>query len=339
MVIKMTDRKEENLKTVCRYLPLKLCSALEKLPSDRVQKLCEIRIRADKPVVLIFTDERTFITESGRLTVFLTNSLMSLTAEETESVFNAMCRYSVHSLSDDIASGFITLDGGNRVGIYGRAVTDRGRVVSVRNIRGMNVRISGDFPSVARPLFKLIERDRRANVLICGPPSSGKTTMLKDYCRILSDEKELKVCVVDERCETDGCNVGINTDVLSGYPKAQGIQIAVRTLSPEIIVFDEIGTADEVGAVREGLNSGVSFVMTIHCADVSELLKKPQFRLLQAGGAVDYCVFLKRTGETVEIISAKELENESHSSDNSGRLLCADRSVHSLKAEYACADA
>lgn len=335
----MTDRKEENLKNVCKYLPPELGSALKKLSCERIRKLCEIRIRADKPIVLIFTDERTYITESGRTTAFLSNGLMKLTSEETESVFNAMCRYSVHSLSDDIASGFITIDGGNRVGIYGKAVTDRGRVSAVRSIRGMNIRISGDFLTVAEPLSRLIERDRRANILICGPPSSGKTTVLKDYCRILSDEKQLKVCVVDERFEADGCNVGINTDVLSGYPKPEGIQIALRTLSPEIIAFDEIGTADEITSVRDGLNSGVNFVMTVHCANKSELIRKPQFRLLQAGGAVDYCVFLKKPGEIGSIISAKELENENSGSDGFGHLLCADRSVHSIQTEYARANA
>lgn len=335
----MTDRKKENLKIVCRYLPSKLCSIIEKLPADRVKRLCEIRIRADKPITLIFTDGRTYLTNSGRFTTFASNELMKLTADETESVFNAMCQYSVHSLSDDIASGFITLDGGNRVGVYGRAVTDGGRVVSVRNIRGMNIRISGDFISAAEPLSGLIECDRRANILICGPPSSGKTTVLKDYCRILSDKKEFKVCLVDERSEADGCNIGMNTDVLSGYPKAQGIQIAVRTLSPDIIAFDEIGTADEISAVIEGLNSGVNFVMTVHCFGKSELVKKPQFRLLQADGAVDYCVFLKNIGEFGEIISAKELENEGFGSDSIRHLLCSDRSVHSLKAEYACANA
>lgn len=338
MVMKMNDRKRENLRTICRYLPCLLSSALENLPEERVHRLCEIRIRADRPAVLIFTDERSFITLSGRLTSFDSTDLIKLTAQETESVFNAMCRYSVHSLSDEIAEGFITLEGGSRVGIYGRAVTDGKRITSVRSIRGMNIRLSGNFIGAAEPIVKLVG-DKRANILICGPPSSGKTTLLKDFCRILSDEKGLKVCLIDERCEADGFCTGVNTDVLSGYPKAAGIQTAVRTLSPEVIAFDEIGTAEEAEAVISGLNSGVNFVMTVHCADRYELLRRPQFRLLISAGAVDLCVFLKNIGEISEIISAKELENENSGAYGSGNMLRYDRTVHSLPHEYACADA
>lgn len=335
----MTCRKEENLKSICRYLPVKLSTVLEKLGTERAEQLCEIRIRADRPVVLHFTSESSFVTVSGRLTSFLSNDLLKLTGEETEAVFNSMCRYSVHSFSDDIANGFITLEGGNRVGIYGRAVTDGKRIISVRNVHGMNIRISGDFIGIAQPLSFLADGEKRPNILICGPPSSGKTTVLKDFCRILSDEKGLKVCFVDERCEADGCNTGMKTDVLSGYPKAAGVQTAVRTLSPEYIAFDEIGTADEVSAVCEGLNSGVSFVMTVHCADRNELARKPQLRLIQSCGAADWIVFLKNTGEISEIIPAKELFDENCGADGFGRVLRADRSVHSVQNEYAGADA
>lgn len=338
MVIKMTDRKKENLKIICRYLPCILSAALENLSDEAVHSLCEIRIRAEKPAVLIFTDRRRFITASGRLTEFSSNSLIILSQKETESVFNAMCSYSVHSMSDDIAEGFITLEGGSRVGIYGKAVTRRNSIIAVRNIRGMNIRVSGNFIGAAEPISELIG-EKRANVLICGPPSSGKTTLLRDFCRILSDEKGLKVCLVDERCEADGCCTGINTDVLSGYPKAAGIQTAVRTLSPEVIAFDEIGTAEEAEAVINGLNSGVDFVMTIHCSDKAELLRRPQFRLLMSAGAVDWCVFLENVGEISEIISAKELENENCGAYGSGHMLRYDRAVHSLSDEYARADA
>ncbi len=335
----MTDRKRERLGIICRYLPCGLSSALENLSDEYVRRLCEIRIRTDKPAVLIFTDRRGFITSSGRLTEFISNDLVKLTAQETEAVFNSMCRYSVHSLSNDIAGGFVTLEGGSRVGIYGRAVTDGNRIISVRSIRGMNIRVSGEYPGIAEPLARLISGRKRADILICGPPSSGKTTLLRDFCRILSDEKGLKVCLVDERCEADGCRTGINTDVLSGYPKAAGIQIAVRTLSPEVIAFDEIGTAEEAEAVVTGLNSGVSFVMTAHCADRTELLRRPQFRLLMSAHAVDWCVFLKNVGEIHEILSARELENENCRAYGSGHMLCYDGSVHSISDEYACADA
>ena len=332
MVMKMISRKEENIKLVCGFLPPKLSEPLLMLQTERKRKLCEIRIRSGKPVVLVFTAERLFIKRSGRLTEFVSNDLITLNDKETEAVFNAMCRYSVHSFAHDISEGFITIDGGNRVGVYGTAVTDGDRIISLRNVRGLNIRISGDAVGCAEPVAAAVFNGRRANVLICGPPSSGKTTVMKDLCRILSDVKGLKICVVDERTETDGCDTGINTDVLSGYPKMRGIEIAVRTLSPEIIAFDEIGTNEEAQAVVSGMNSGVSFVMTMHCADKTELVKRPQFKELSNRNAVDYCVFLKNTGEISEIISAKELENEGGGIDCAGTCLRPVGTVHSLRA-------
>ena len=218
------------------------------------------------------------------------------------------------------------------MGIYGTAVTDGGKITSVRSIRGLNIRLSGDFRNIAAPIARLFESGRQ-NVLICGPPSSGKTTMLKDLCRILSDEKSLKICIVDERGETDGSDTGVNTDVLDGYPKAAGVLIAVRTLSPDIIAFDEIGSAEETEAVCSGLNSGVNFIMTIHCRNEAELAKRPQFRLLMENGAVDSCVFLGGAGKIQKVISAKEIENEADGSDSSGNCLCNDRTVYSLFTE------
>lgn len=328
----MTDRKEENLRYICSFLPPKLSAPLLGLDGEKIKKICEIRIRASKPAVLIFTDGRLFVSESGRLTSFPSAGLVFLSQEETESVFNSMCRYSVHSLTRDIAEGFITLDGGCRVGVYGTAAADGEKITSVRNIKGLNIRISGDFRGIASPVSERVYGDGRANVLICGPPLSGKTTLMKDLCRILSDEKGYKVCIVDERAETGGTDTGINTDVLTGYPKAKGIEIAVRTLSPEIVAFDEIGTCAETDAVCAGLNSGVSFIMTIHCSDRKSLLLRPQYRKLAECGAAGFCVFLRGAGEISEIISAEELENENCRTDSAGACLHPLGAVHSLRA-------
>lgn len=306
----MNDFKRERILGICSYLPEKLSVYIKNLNAERISKLCEIRIRACKPVTLCFTNERMYITESGRLTSFLSDGLMSFSQKETEEIFVSLCRCSVHSLSDCISQGYITAEGGCRVGIYGTAVTDGNKIRSVRNIGGLNIRISGEYAGIARPVAEKLFCERAHNVLICGPPSSGKTTLIKDLCRILSDEKGYKICIVDERGEMQDSNTGANTDVLDGYPKAAGIQIAVRTLSPEIIAFDEIGTAEEVEAVCGGLNSGVEFIMSVHCADESELKRKPQFRMLAESGAADSLVFLRGTGEIRKIISVKELENE-----------------------------
>lgn len=336
VVIKMTDLKTERLKKICGFLPENLSEILLALDESTASRLCEIRIRSEKPVVLNFTDESRFITESGRLTAFISDSLLIFSQAETEKIFVSLCRCSVHSFEDNIADGFITVGGGCRVGIYGTAVTDGSRIRSVRNVSGLNIRISGEFKGIAEPIVRKIFDVKCENVLICGPPASGKTTVMKDLCRILSDEKGMRVCIVDERGETDGSYTGVNTDVLNGYPKVKGIEIAVRTLSPELIAFDEIGSLEEAEAVCGGMNSGVYFITTVHCRSLNELLNKPQFSVLKERRAVDSVVFLSEKGKTEKIISAKELEFESSSIDGDRLCLCNGRSVHSFDNEQAC---
>lgn len=328
----MTDRKKDRLVKICGYLPQELSAVLMQIEAERVSKLCEIRFRADRPVVLHFTDGRYFATRTGRLTCFYSDSLICYSQKEIENVFISLCRCSVHSMTDNIAQGFITTPDGCRVGLYGTAVTDGDRITSVRSVSGLNIRLSGDFCGIAAPIAALYGK-KNPNILICGPPSSGKTTMLKDLCRILSDERNLKVCIADERGETRGSYTGLNTDVLDGYPKAAGIETAVRTLSPDVIAFDEIGTFAEAQAVCAGLNSGVSFIMTIHCADLAELVRRPQFSLLCGCGAVDYCVFLGGVGKIDKIVSVKELFDENGSSCGAWRGLRSDGTVHSFFSE------
>ena len=121
---------------------------------------------------------------------------------------------------------------------------------------------------------------------------SGKTTVLRDLCRLISDESMKKIAVIDERCELSGGDLGFNTDILKNYPKAIGIEIAVRTLSPDVIICDEIGTLDEARELCSLFNCGVKFVVTMHCSDLNELKRRPQFSLISETGAAEACVLL-----------------------------------------------
>ncbi len=329
MVIKMKTDKYENLKSILEYLPTDIVSVLRSLSADAIDNLCEIRVKASCPVVLIFTNGRFFITDSGRLTSFFASDLVKTDSESVKEIFNRMCRYSVYSLTDNISEGFITLHNGCRVGVYGTAVTSEGKINSVRNIKGMNIRLSGRFDGVSEKIANLYKR-KAVNTLICGPPSSGKTTLLKDLCRSLSDDFNYKISAVDERGELSGEYLGYNTDVLSEYPKAAGIQIAVRTLSPDIIICDEVGGADEVKSIIEGLNSGVCFIMSVHSGSKAELVKKEQFLLLQRSCYLDYVAFVRGKSEIAEICSVKEICNEDCGVDFSGNNACTYRTTHSL---------
>lgn len=304
----MFDRKTENIRIISKYFPENLRNVLLNLENDKAVRLCEIRIRSGLPVVLIFTDEYCFVTAYGKLTPFYSTDILIFNEKQISSIFEAMCNYSVYALTDNIRDGFITLENGCRVGVYGTAVSEKGKVKSVRNICGLNVRVSGDFHIISDNITSLF-RKKKINLLVCGPPSCGKTTLLRSICRFISDELQQKISVIDERFEFKDYYLGNNTDILSGYPKLAGLELSVRTLSPEYIVFDELGSAAEVSAVADSINCGVNVIMSIHCSNRDELVNKKHFRLLDEVSAVDYCVFLRNTRSRSEIFSVEEIKD------------------------------
>lgn len=317
--------KKENLIIISKYLTENLNTVLKNLSDEQTDSLCEIRIREEQPVMLRFVSTYRFVTCGGRLTQFYSENLLRMRKNEIEKIFSKMCRFSVYSLTESIVNGFITLEGGNRVGVYGTAVSEDGRINSVRNISGLNIRLSGDRKDISRPVVDRFFENSVSNLLVCGPPSSGKTTLLRDLCRILSDEKLKRIAVIDERGEMYGYNLGFNTDVLNRYPKARGIEIAVRTLSPEIIVCDEVGGVDETSAIKNSLNSGVKFVMSIHCNSIDELKHKEQFKIICCSGAVENLVFLDKDFN----IEMRRID-EDYIACTAGNGMRTDRAVHSL---------
>lgn len=323
----MMNTKAENLRELLKYFPEKLRRSLIETDCGKINDLFEIRLRAEQPVTLVFSENVFFISENGRFTPFYNSNVLKLSEREVKRVFESMCSYSVYSLTQNICKGFITVENGCRVGVYGTAVIENGCVCSVRNIKGLNIRLAGDYNGISSGILDLFENSR-PNILICGPPSCGKTTFLKDLSRNLSDKFNCKIAVVDERAEFESYYLGYNTDVLTGYPKPIGIMQSVRTLSPDIIIFDELGEADEVKAITEGMNSGVNFVMSIHCKTKQELTDKKQFNLLMSVRAVDYLVFLKNKAQITEIVSVSDLNYEDAFIDNGSDRLHSIRTIH-----------
>ena len=282
---------EKELEKILDFFPndlkLKLIFELKKFNNS----VLEIRLRKNKPVC-VFSNGKNYIL----------NAVVS--KENLDYIFNRLCKYSVYSYQQDINNGFITTDFGARVGVCGTAVYNDGNLVSVKNISSLNFRIAKDFKGNA----KRILTDNLENIIIAGPPTSGKTTLLRDIARFYS-EKHFKVCVVDERNEISGesFDLGVMSDCLKGYKKAYGALLSLRTLSAQVVVFDEIGTLEECEAITECVNAGISIITSVHCKNKEEFFKRNICKKLIQTQFIKKIVFLgEMAGKIDEIYSLKE---------------------------------
>ena len=264
------------------------------LPYDIKKQAQELRLRVNKPISICCTNGIYFLNQSGRLACYPDGETMLSTKEDIEECFRNICSYSIYSHQNEIKNGFVTLAGGHRVGISGTAVFQHGEITGIRDISSINIRIAREITGSANELFHLLKMEINSGLLLAGPPASGKTTILRDIARQLSSGicgDIRKVVVVDERGELAGTclgvpqnDLGVCSDVLDGYPKAEGIMQAIRCLSPEFIICDELGGNDEVFAVEQSLNAGVSMISTIPAGSIDEfLMKKQAVSLLKTG--------------------------------------------------------
>lgn len=285
------------------YLPPRLLSCFTKISTEVLSQITELRLRADLPLVLVTAQEKLFLTENGRTTALQRSGLCTVSDAEIEEIVAKSCGYSVHSHQQDFANGYLSLPGGHRLGLCGTVVAEKGAPNGIREITSLNLRIAREIPTAADEVFTACFQNGLQNVLLVGPPGCGKTTVLRALVQQLSNGKRQKLytcAVVDERmeifpnryCQTTPCFA----DILSGYPKANGIAVAVRVLSPEMIFCDEIGSAEDVSAIADGMRCGVHFAVTAHAESITQLLRRPALKPLFLPGAID-TVLLLGTGE------------------------------------------
>lgn len=288
---------------------------LGKIPEEVKEEAQEIRFRAGKPVT-VCTGRRTwFLTGSGALLPQASSLCPSVSPGELQSLFRGLCADSLYSREPEIREGYLTLRGGHRAGVCGTAVVRDGEVSSLRDISTLCIRISREYPGAADEIFRRLGLPE-GGLLIAGAPSSGKTTVLRDLARQLANGSRGRYCrvaVVDERGELGSVcrglaenDLGLTADLLSGYPKEQGILQAVRSLSPEYILCDELGGEKDARAVEAGMFAGASIVATVHAGSREELRERLVCRRLLETGAFTHVVQLAGRGAPGKVLSVEK---------------------------------
>ncbi len=324
------------LSQISQLLPPELKRLLENLPPEAKMHLEEVRIRENRPLEISFKGQFKFADASGRL-LSGPDGAYAPTAEQCRKLLERMTNYSLYAMEEELRRGYITVTGGHRIGLAGRTVLDGGVVRGIRDIGGFNIRIAREVVGAAAHLLpKLLDRKRKTaeSTLIVAPPQQGKTTLIRDIARSLSygvkkaadgtDWPGKKVGIVDERSEIAACvrgvptfDVGPRTDVMDACPKAEGMMMLLRSMSPEVLVADEIGRAEDAEAIREASHAGVAVIATAHAYDARDACGRPELRRLLQDGSFTQVVELKRTAEGImhRIYGARSLLQPSSGAD------------------------
>lgn len=318
-------RETQTRHAVLPFLPPGVRDVVGALPAAAWADLEEVRLRLGRPLAVVLREGERFVSPEGVPGV-PPGAAYLVTADDVRRMLQLITESSYYALEDELRNGFVTLPGGHRVGLAGRVVTEGGRVRTIRNVAGLNLRIAREVPGAADTVLPRLVRgpDRVYHTLILSPPRCGKTTLLRDLARQIANGVPhlgfagLPVAVVDERSEIAGCcrgvpqcDVGLRTDVLDGCPKAEGVMLALRALSPGVIVTDEIGREEDARALEEVLNAGVRVIATAHAATPAELARRPVFAYLFRLGLFERLVVLSRRkgpGTVEEIIDGQRVE-------------------------------
>ncbi|KXZ39630.1 stage III sporulation protein AA [Alkalithermobacter thermoalcaliphilus JW-YL-7 = DSM 7308] len=280
---------------IINSLSRKIRTLIENCDDNLKGEIEEIRLRVNRPLMVIGNNKEYFFEEKGKVSNKLSQTLYIVKNEDIEQTFQIICRYSIHSFLEDIKKGFITIKGGHRVGIGGKVLVDGESIKNIKHISSLNIRISKEVLNCSRRVLRHIiaSSDRVHNTLIISPPQCGKTTLLRDIVRNISNGIEelefngLKTVVIDERNEISGSylgvpqmDVGLRTDIIEACPKDIGIMMVLRAMSPNVIVTDEIGNSKEINALYTALNGGVGLITTVHGSGIEDIQNRKELNRL-----------------------------------------------------------
>ncbi|ENH97442.1 stage III sporulation protein AA [Gracilibacillus halophilus YIM-C55.5] len=290
----------------------------EKIQSEKIQ-LQEIRIRINRPIEL----------NDGRHAIWLYNQ--KVTKQDALYLLNKISEFSLYRLEEELKQGYITIAGGHRVGISGSVIVEEGMIKAIKHISSFNIRLATEEVGFSKPYLPyLYQHYKYVNTLIIGPPQSGKTTFLRDLAKYISTGVKqypaYKTAIVDERSEicaaVEGVpqlSFGLRVDVMDACPKSQGMMMLVRSMSPEVMIVDEIGSQKDVQALQEVIHTGVQVICTIHGESLDDIQNKPALQPLLESKAFERYVILSMQNRTGEV---------KHILDQNGRVVSYQKVIH-----------
>lgn len=272
------------------------------------EEVQEIRLRVHGPLLLIYQNREYCVTPKGEL-CHEPEAAYLVSKEEMRETMEYISNYSLYAFEEEMKQGFITIQGGHRIGIAGKTIVDGCGIRSMKYISFINVRLSHQIKGCADAVLPYLYKGNGVlHTLLISPPRCGKTTMLRDLIRQISNGSNhhsgVTVGVIDERSEIGACyqgvpqnELGIRTDILDCCPKARGMMMMIRTMSPVVIAVDEVGSREDLEAMEYVMNCGCKLLATVHGSSVEDIKQKPILRKLVQERIFERYVVLNNQGK------------------------------------------
>lgn len=322
------------MKEIIQIFGTRLRKIIEKTADEKTD---EIRLRIGKPLILIRQGKEFFVSMNEHSDEILPveisqndslyenpyikqqktyktsyEGIFVITAADVKETMEYACNHSIYAYEEELKQGYITIQGGHRIGVAGKVVTEGGKIKTIRNISAMNIRIAKEIKGCADNIMKYLhESNNIFHTLIVSPPGFGKTTLLRDIIRQfsygMSGVPYKTVAVADERSEIAACyqgvaqnDLGIRTDVLDNCPKAEGMLMLLRSMAPDIIAVDELGTRNDIEAAEYIMCGGIALLASVHGSSVKELTTKPGLKNMISRGEFGRIIVINGTYEKRE---------------------------------------